>query len=221
MVNSIGGFGQFDATAITQMRQNMFNQLDQNGDSSIDKTEFANSLKGMKGVNTDDIFSKLDTNGDNSVSKDELNTAMDKMDEQMKNKPPSMGMMGGGGPAGTASSSSDGNKSSGIFDSQDTNKDGYVSITELLAATGNKSTADKIMKEIDTDKDGKISKDENDAFLKKMQEKMSSDNSGNNSSSSNSTTFEKDLLSKMIEALSNYYSNSSAASSKDSLSFYA
>ena len=103
MVNSIGGFGQFDATAITQMRQNMFNQLDQNGDSSIDKTEFANSLKGMKGVNTDDIFSKLDTNGDNSVSKDELNTAMDKMDEQMKNKPPSMGMMGGGGPAGTAS----------------------------------------------------------------------------------------------------------------------
>ncbi len=216
-----GGIGQFDASAISQMRQNFFNKIDQNSDGSINKTEFADSLEGMVGVSADDIFSKFDSNGNNSISKDEMNAAMDKMDEQMKKNPPPMGMMGGNGPSGIATSSSSNDKTSGIFDSLDTNKDGYVSITELTASTGDKSIANKIMEEIDANKDGQVSQDENDNFLKKMQEKMFNSNSGNDTSYSNSATFQQDLLSKMIEALSSYYSNNSTESSKDELSFYA
>ena len=221
MVSSIGGSGQFDASAISQMRQNFFNKIDQNSDGSINKTEFADSLKKMKGVNVDDIFSKIDTNSDNSISKDELNAAMDKMDEQMKKNPPPPPPMGGSGTDNTTSATSDETKSNKIFDSLDTNKDGYVSITELLAATGDKSTADKIMKEIDTDKDGKISKDENDAFLKTMQEKMQSKVSGTDFSTDNSTTFQQDLLIKLIEAINANSGSAATSSSKVSLSSYA
>ena len=221
MVSSIGGSGQFDASAISQMRQNFFNKIDQNSDGSINKTEFADSLKKMKGVNVDDIFSKIDTNSDNSISKDELNAAMDKMDEQMKkNPPPSPPPMGGSGTDNTTSASSDETKSNKIFDSLDTNKDGYVSITELMAAHDEK-TANKIMTEVDTNKDGKISKDENDAFLKTMQEKMQSKVSGTDFSTDNSTTFQQDLLIKLIEAINANSGSAATSSSKVSLSSYA
>ena len=206
MVNAIGGFGQFDTSMISQMRQSFFNKLDSNGDGSIDKTEFADVFSGTSGTSADDIFSKQDANGDGSISKDEMNAAMDKMDEQMKKNPPPMGMMGGSGPSGTSTSSSSDDKTSGIFDSLDTDKDGSVSISELLAATGDKSTANKIMNEIDTNKDGKISKDENDAFLKSVQEKMQA-----------ASTDEK-KLSRLIDALFGNSGSSNAVSSGDSQS---
>jgi Ca2+-binding EF-hand superfamily protein len=220
MVSSIGGSGQFDASAISQMRQNFFNKIDQNSDGSINKTEFADSLEGMEGVNADDIFSKLDTNSDNSISKDELNAAMDKMDEQMKKNPPPPPPMGGSGTDNKTSASSDETKSNKIFDSLDTNKDGYVSITELMAAHDEK-TANKIMAEVDTDKDGKISKNENDAFLKKMQENMQSKVSGTDFSTENSTTFQQDLLIKLIESINANSGSSVTSNSKTSLSSYA
>ena len=222
MVSSIGGSGQFDASAISQMRQNFFNKIDQNSDGSINKTEFADSLKAMKGVNADDTFSKLDTNSDNSISKDELNAAMDKMDEQLKKNPPPPPPppMGGSGKGNTASASSDETKSNKIFDSLDTNKDGYISITELMAASDEK-TANKIMAEVDTDKDGKISKDENDAFLKKMQENMQGKVSGTDFSTENSKTFQQDLLIKLIESINANSSSSVTSNSKTSLSSYA
>ena len=58
--------------------QDLFSQIDINGDGQISKTEFENAL-GAGGTNlaqADDVFNKLDTNGDGSVSLDELKSAL-------------------------------------------------------------------------------------------------------------------------------------------------
>jgi Ca2+-binding EF-hand superfamily protein len=224
MVNAVGGFGQFDTSMISQMRQRFFNKLDSNGDGSIDKTEFADVFNGTSGTSADDIFSKLDANGDGSISKDELSAAMDKVDENMKKNPPPppMGMMGGNGPsdATSSSNSTDENKNTQIFNSLDTNGDGYISLDELLAAH-NESKATEIMNEADTDNDGKISKTESDAFLKSVQEKMQAASTDENSSSSSSSSlnfFDEKKLSRLIDALFGNSGSSNAVSSGDSQS---
>ena len=58
--------------------QDLFSQIDANGDGQISKSEFENAL-GAGGTNlaqADDVFNKLDTNGDGSVSLDELTSAL-------------------------------------------------------------------------------------------------------------------------------------------------
>jgi hypothetical protein len=58
--------------------QDLFSQIDANGDGSITKTEFENAL-GAGGTNTaaaDNVFGKLDSNGDGSVSLDEMKSAL-------------------------------------------------------------------------------------------------------------------------------------------------
>lgn len=58
--------------------QDLFSQIDGNGDGSITRQEFENAL-GAGGTNiaaADDVFSKLDTNGDGGVSLDELKSAL-------------------------------------------------------------------------------------------------------------------------------------------------
>jgi hypothetical protein len=60
--------------------QDLFSQIDANGDGAITKTEFENAL-GAGGTNTaaaDDVFGKLDSNGDGSVSLDEMKSALQK-----------------------------------------------------------------------------------------------------------------------------------------------
>jgi len=62
----------------SQALQNLFSQIDTNGDGQITKSEFENAL-GAGGTNlaqADDVFSKLDTNGDGSVSLSELKSAL-------------------------------------------------------------------------------------------------------------------------------------------------
>jgi Ca2+-binding EF-hand superfamily protein len=58
--------------------QDLFSQIDANGDGQISKTEFENAL-GAGGTNiaqADDVFNKLDANGDGSVSLDEMQKAL-------------------------------------------------------------------------------------------------------------------------------------------------
>jgi Ca2+-binding EF-hand superfamily protein len=58
--------------------QDLFSQLDTNGDGKVSKTEFESAL-GAGGSNVtqaDDVFSKLDKNSDGSVSLDELSSAL-------------------------------------------------------------------------------------------------------------------------------------------------
>lgn len=58
--------------------QDLFSQIDANGDGQISQSEFENAL-GAGGTNlaqADSVFSKLDTNGDGSVSLDEMLQAL-------------------------------------------------------------------------------------------------------------------------------------------------
>jgi len=58
--------------------QDLFSQIDGNGDGSITKSEFENAL-GAGGTNVaaaDDVFGKLDSNDDGSVSINELKSAL-------------------------------------------------------------------------------------------------------------------------------------------------
>jgi Ca2+-binding EF-hand superfamily protein len=58
--------------------QDLFSQIDGNGDGQISKSEFETAL-GAGGTNVaqaDDVFSKLDKNGDGSVSLDEMKSAL-------------------------------------------------------------------------------------------------------------------------------------------------
>ena len=64
--------------ASTSGLQDLFSQIDGNGDGQITKSEFENAL-GAGGTNlaqADDVFSKLDSNGDGTVSLAELASAL-------------------------------------------------------------------------------------------------------------------------------------------------
>ena len=66
------------STTPSQALQNLFSDIDADGDGSISKQEFENAL-GAGGTNTaaaDNVFNQLDTNGDGSVSLDELKSAL-------------------------------------------------------------------------------------------------------------------------------------------------
>jgi len=66
------------STSPSSALQDLFSQIDANGDGQISKSEFENAL-GAGGTNlaqADDVFNKLDANGDGSVSLDEMQKAL-------------------------------------------------------------------------------------------------------------------------------------------------
>jgi Ca2+-binding EF-hand superfamily protein len=66
------------STSPSSALQDLFSQIDANGNGQISKSEFENAL-GAGGTNlaqADDVFNKLDTNGDGSVSLNELKSAL-------------------------------------------------------------------------------------------------------------------------------------------------
>jgi hypothetical protein len=69
---------QTSPTSRSQALQDLFSQIDANGDGQITKTEFENAL-GAGGTNlqmADDVFNKMDTNGDGSISLSEMQQAL-------------------------------------------------------------------------------------------------------------------------------------------------
>ncbi len=66
------------STSPSNALQDLFSQIDANGDGQISKSEFENAL-GAGGTNVaqaDDVFGKLDQNGDGNVSLDEMKQAL-------------------------------------------------------------------------------------------------------------------------------------------------
>ncbi len=73
-----GSTGTSTALSPSQALQDLFSDIDANGDGSISRQEFENAL-GAGGTNVaaaDKVFGELDTNGDGSVSLDELKSAL-------------------------------------------------------------------------------------------------------------------------------------------------
>jgi Ca2+-binding EF-hand superfamily protein len=105
-----------------------------------------------------DAFASLDTDGDGQLSKAEFDAG----GPQAAGGPPP----GGPPPAGSSTDST-------TYDPLDTNQDGIVSAAEAAAgaAAGTvsaDSTLEALLKAIDTDKDGKLSNTEANAFAKQV-----------------------------------------------------
>lgn len=120
----------------------MFSNLDSNGDGGIDKAELSSALPRGQGDSSDidALFSQVDTDSDGTISKAENSSWLEAMRSQSGTSE-ATGAQGPMGPpppppsgaAGSSDSSSASSNSS--FDKLDTNKDGTVSLQELLAAT--------------------------------------------------------------------------------------
>ena len=107
-----------------------------------------------------------------------------------------------------------------VFDTADTNKDGYVSKDELAAVMGSGSgKIDKLFSKIDTDGDNLISRSEDETFRKNMTEEMQNNTSAK-SDLNDINDFVQDWQSKMFEALLNGL-NAATSSSQKSTSLYA
>ena len=158
----------------SQRHAAMFKKLDANGDGKIDETELGASGK-LTGKEAAAIMKKADINGDGTIDSTENDAFLSNVEAQRGAKTPPPGPPpSGGGPHGAHSGGSSGS-SSEIFDKLDTNKDGKVSLEELLAATTDESTSTDVqdlLKSMDTDSDGSISKGELDTFLTKLEQEL-------------------------------------------------
>jgi Ca2+-binding EF-hand superfamily protein len=184
MLSAINGVGNYPYTQTSQMMfqtQSLFNQIDSNGDGSLDQNEiktFADNMSEKTGLSMSvyDMISHLDTNSDGLISQDEFN-------------------------AGQAQGQSHGGMDS-LFSKIDSNGDGSLDETEINAfvqsmsnTTGNAPTAEDLISKLDTDGNGQISRQEFDAGrpeghrhggMGKAHDLMgTSGDDGNNNSSSN------------------------------------
>lgn len=195
-----------------KMAQELLSSLDTDKSGSIDKAEFSAAAQALASSSSSsatgsssatDIFSTLDTNSDGSMSTEELVASLKNMKppEGKGDMPPPPGAM----PPPPSDSSSTSNNSttsssSDIIDAMDTNKDGTVSIDELLAALENLKT---------------------DSSKKNNGTASATDSSTASSTSQTENTSQKfsDVMLKNI--LSYYGNNTSTASSTSLLSISA
>ncbi len=157
----VSGISGMSTSSLTEMRQKMFDQIDTNGDGSLDKSEIAALIEQNTSSMVDNIFAQMDTDGDSAISRIESNAEMSKLGQEMKGRGP--GMQGTQGPPPPED----------VFETADTDGDGMVSEDELAAVMGAEGTdISQLFSEVDTDGDGLISKTEDEAFRAQMTEQM-------------------------------------------------
>ncbi|HTY38607.1 MAG TPA: EF-hand domain-containing protein [Bacteroidota bacterium] len=159
----------------SQRHAEVFKKLDTNGDGKIDATELAavTEAKG-KGKDAAAIMKEVDTNGDGAIDSSENDAFLTTMEAHRGGKMPPPGPPPSGGPKGGKPGAASTNHNQ-IFDKLDTNKDGKVSLEELLAATTDDSTSSDVQdlfKSMDSDSDGSISQSELDTFLTKLEKEL-------------------------------------------------
>jgi Ca2+-binding EF-hand superfamily protein len=162
-VNQINGFtSSTSASAMSRRHEEMFTQMDTNGDGSIDKAEFtafgqqmANQVNGPD--RSEEIFSEIDANSDGSVDKAEFTAFGEKMAARAKPQ----------------------DNSEDIFSQIDTNGDGTISQAEFTAfgqqmadKVGDSDKSEEIFALMDTDGDGLISKAEAEAGRARIENQM-------------------------------------------------
>jgi Ca2+-binding EF-hand superfamily protein len=164
-----------NSVSAAQRHAAVFKKVDSNGDGKIDGSELQAMATGSKNdADSAAILKAIDTNGDGGIDEAENDAFMTKMESQGSGRMQPSGSRPQGPPPGGQSGSASENNAK-IFDELDTNKDGKVSLQELMAAAGDDSDDSSIqdlLKSIDTDSDGSISNDEFDTFMTKLEEEM-------------------------------------------------
>ncbi len=148
MVNSIGGSSNM--MSMVQMRQNMFNKIDTNGDGKHDLEELQQMVSNgpQGGQSAEDILAQFDTDGDGAISESEFNAA----------DPASSGATSGTQGMSTSDFVAK------LFGQTDENEDGTIDEDELaqMVANGpeNGPSTEDLLSMLDADGDGSISKTE-------------------------------------------------------------
>ena len=150
-ISSISGAGQADQTQ--QWAQKLFKKLDANGDGKLDTTELSAMSKDGKGPSAQEILKKFDANGDGSIDQAENLKAVQSMPHHHKKH--AQGTQGKGD----------------MF--AELMKQLQASQADQTSGTSGTTTADDIMKALDTNGDGKVDKSEIQAILDKVQQSSS------------------------------------------------
>ena len=139
-----------------QFAQNLYSSLDSDNSGGISTDELTSALTsaGQSSTDASSLFSSLDSDEDGSISEDELSSALKEADANRPPPPPpppandsgtasssesTSDSSSGASATSSSSSSSSGTASAGgttSYDPLDTNKDGYVSEQERMAAYG-------------------------------------------------------------------------------------
>ena len=206
----VSGISSYSTASISEMRQQLFSQIDTNSDGSIDKTEMATLIQQNTNTLVDSLFGKLDTDVDGLISLIQSNSDLAKLGQQMKH----------GGDMSAASGTQPPPPPEKVFDMADTNEDGVVSKEELAAVMGeNGGDIGELFGKVDTDGDGLISRSEDEDFRKQMTEPMQPREAAN-SATNDIGTFMQSWQSGMFAALLQSLT-ASAGSPGESTSLYA
>lgn len=207
----ISGINSFSTASLSEMRQKMFNQIDTNGDGSIDKTEMSAMIQQNTTTLVDDIFGKVDTDQNGLISQIESDSGLAKLGQETKKD---------GGIWGVSGRPHHPPPPEKVFDAADTNKDGVVSKEELSAIMGqNGGNIDDLFSKVDTDSDGLISRAEDETFRKQMTEGMQQKetaNSGTNDIGNFTQSWQSGMFNTLLQSLT-----ASASTSGESTSLYA
>jgi len=156
------GYGGLTPSAIKQFQQNLFNQIDLNGDGSVSKTELEQAVGGAGGTTqaADALYSVLDPNNSGGFGEQQLAQVLpgsgfsDQMQAQL------IGYQAQGWP-GASSTAPGGQLAHSLFAQIDTNGDGSISKTELEQAVtkagGSKDAADALYAKLDPNGTGSVS----------------------------------------------------------------
>src|ERR1700722_17135276 len=160
-LSGVGG-GGFTPAAIKQFQQNLFNQIDTNGDGSVSKTELEQAVTKAGGGTqaADALYSVLDPNNTGGFSGQQLAQVLpgpgfsDQMQAQM------IGYQAQGWP-GASSAQGGGQLAQNLFSQIDSNGDGSISQSELeqavTTAGGTKAGADALFAKLDPNGTGSVS----------------------------------------------------------------
>lgn len=165
-MSSIGGVGGFRPTS--NFKPPSFENLDGNSDGALSLDEFkSGGPKGVDDSKAEALFKKVDSDGDGSVTKTESDTFKAEAEKQLQSF---LFKLQSAGSEETAAT----DQEQDIFDVLDANSDGAIAKDEFLAALSGRSGTsasdkktdllDTLFKAIDGDKDGSISREEDESF---------------------------------------------------------
>lgn len=201
----VSGISNGSPASLPEISQQIFSQIDTNGDGSIAKTEITDLIQQNLATLVNGIFDNFDTDKDGVINQIESDSGLAKLGQEMKNIGGILAASGSPPPEE-------------VFDTADTNKDGVVSKEELAAVIQNGGNIDKLFSKVDTNSDGLISLTEGETLRKQMTEQMQQEetaNSGTNDISGIGQSWKSEMFNALLKILS-----TAAGSSGESTSLY-
>jgi Ca2+-binding EF-hand superfamily protein len=160
-MSGLGGVGGgFNPYAAKQFQQNLFSQIDLNGDGSVSKTELEGAVSKAGGTTqaADALYSLLDPGGTGGFSEQQFSQALPGSGLSNQMQAQMIGYQAQGWPG---ASQSGGQVAQSLFSQIDVNGDGSISQAELeqavTAAGGTKAAADTLYAKLDPNNTGSVS----------------------------------------------------------------